>query len=149
MRYYLDTEFDGLGGNLLSLALVPADGGEELYLAWPRNDCCDWVTLHVIPIITTQGAFPLAANPDMWPGEIEAYFKRTFDGYPIEVIADWPDDVGYLSRLLITGPGKMVDIPGIVFRVARVDAYPTNLPHAVQHNALWDARALRYRILGR
>ena len=31
MRYFLDTEFNGFGGALLSLALVP-DDGEELYL---------------------------------------------------------------------------------------------------------------------
>ena len=31
MRYYLDTEFNGFGGALLSLALVP-DDGEEFYV---------------------------------------------------------------------------------------------------------------------
>ena len=31
MRYFLDTEYNGWGGALLSLALVP-DDGEELYL---------------------------------------------------------------------------------------------------------------------
>ena len=32
MRYFLDTEFNGFGGQLLSLALVPEDGGEEFYI---------------------------------------------------------------------------------------------------------------------
>src|SRR5690349_8168775 len=31
MRYFLDTEYDGFGGKLLSIALVPEDGGEEFY----------------------------------------------------------------------------------------------------------------------
>src|SRR5689334_943285 len=31
MRYFLDTEYNGTGGELMSLALVPEDG-EELYL---------------------------------------------------------------------------------------------------------------------
>ena len=31
MRYFLDTEYNGTGGALLSLALVP-DEGEELYV---------------------------------------------------------------------------------------------------------------------
>lgn len=146
MRYYLDTEFDGLGGALLSLALVPADGGEELYLAWPRNDCCDWVTLHVIPVMSAVGAYPVRLKPDLWAEKLEYYFKRSGDGDAIEVVADWPDDIAYLSKLLITGPGTMIDIPGIIMNVARVDAYPTDLPGAVQHNALWDARALRRRL---
>ena len=35
LRYFLDTEYNGWGGALLSLALVP-DDGEDLYLtlAW-------------------------------------------------------------------------------------------------------------------
>ncbi len=32
MRYFLDTEYNGFGGALLSLALVPEDGGEEFYV---------------------------------------------------------------------------------------------------------------------
>ena len=32
MRYFLDTEFNGFGGALLSVALVPADGSEEFYV---------------------------------------------------------------------------------------------------------------------
>ena len=33
MRYFLDTEYNGIGGALLSLALVP-DDGDELYLTF-------------------------------------------------------------------------------------------------------------------
>ena len=38
LRYFLDTEYNGWGGALLSLALVP-DDGEELYLTldWRRR----------------------------------------------------------------------------------------------------------------
>ena len=38
----------------------------------------------------------------------------------------------------------MVNIPHLSFEVHRVDAYPTALPGAVQHNAWWDAMALRH-----
>ena len=52
MRYYLDCEYNGFGGDLISLALVPEDGGEEFYavLAWtgPPND---WVARNVIPYL--------------------------------------------------------------------------------------------------
>ena len=49
-------------------------------------------------------------------------------------------------ELLITGPGKMIALPGIRFEVVRIDAYPTTLRDAVQHNALWDACALHAAI---
>ena len=45
---------------------------------------------------------------------------------------------------LITGPGEMVAIPRLKFELERVDAYPTTLEGAIQHNALWDARALKH-----
>ncbi len=34
------------------------------------------------------------------------------------------------------------------FEMHRVDAYPTMLPGAVQHNAYWDAMALRHKLTG-
>ena len=41
----------------------------------------------------------------------------------------------------------MVAIPRMTFEIVRVDAYPTSLEGAVQHNAFWDALALRQRLL--
>ena len=38
MRYFLDTEFNGFGGALLSFALVPEDGGEDYYCILPCGD---------------------------------------------------------------------------------------------------------------
>ena len=51
MRYFLDTEYNGWGGALLSLALVP-DEGEELYLTidWD-GPLEEWVERHVIPYL--------------------------------------------------------------------------------------------------
>ena len=65
------------------------------------------------------------------------------------IVVDWPDDIRYFCETIIVGPGKMIDIPGLTFEVFRVDAYPTDLPGAVQHNALWDARALRHKLRAR
>lgn len=36
------------------------------------------------------------------------------------------------------------DMPPLRFEVSNLDAYPTDLPGAVQHNAWWDAMALRH-----
>ena len=39
MRYFLDTEFNGFGGCLISLALVPEDGDQDYYVVVPMTDC--------------------------------------------------------------------------------------------------------------
>ena len=36
MRYFLDTEFNGFGGALISLALVPEIGDKDFYVSLPR-----------------------------------------------------------------------------------------------------------------
>ena len=35
MRYFLDTEYNGFGGELLSIALSPELGDEEFYATFP------------------------------------------------------------------------------------------------------------------
>ena len=48
LRYFLDTEFNGFGGELLSLALVPDEGDREFYVVLPLPDTLDpWVERHV------------------------------------------------------------------------------------------------------
>jgi len=143
VRYFLDCEFDGYRGDLISLALV-ADDGNELYLAWPKNDCIPWVAENVVPIIECAGAAPHIHRPGGWGGMIETFLR----GDPmVRIISDWPDDIRYFCECLITGPGEMIaTAPVISFQIVRCDAYPTDLPGAVQHNALWDARALRHKL---
>ncbi len=51
MRYFLDTEFDGVGGRLISLALVPEDGGEEFYAVIAGDAEVPWVERHVMPYL--------------------------------------------------------------------------------------------------
>ena len=51
MRYFLDPEYNGIGGEPLSLALVP-DDGDELYLTLRNSDPpLDWVERHVVPFM--------------------------------------------------------------------------------------------------
>jgi hypothetical protein len=149
MKYYLDTEFNGYRGELISMALV-AEDERELYLVTHRlPDATPWVKDNVIPVLFTHGTRDAVVwRTDLF-GTLIAKFMQE-DRSPV-VIADWPDDIRYFCECLITGPGEMVDIPrdrkgGIEFVVERVDAYPSDLPGAVQHNALWDARALRARL---
>jgi len=144
MRHYLDVEFDGFGGRLVSLALVSEDG-RELYLATDCPDPCAWVAQNVMPIVNCRGAEPIWVDLSDFGHAIATFLDD--DARPV-IIADWPDDIRYFCQCLIVGPGEMVDIPGpLQFQVHRVASYPTALPGAVRHNALWDARALRKVLL--
>ena len=51
MRYVLDTEFNGFGGALLSLALVPEDGGEFYATLACDDDVLPWVERNVVPYL--------------------------------------------------------------------------------------------------
>lgn len=138
MRYYLDCEFDGLGGDLISLALV-SEAGPSLYLVFEGyEDASDpWVIENVLPIIS----LPIMKYVNRRDAQRELTQFLCGDQLPI-VVTDWPDDVAYLASLMLTGPGTMIDIPRVTFEVHRVDAYPTTLAGAVRHNAWWDAKAL-------
>lgn len=145
MNYFLDTEFNEFGGDLISLALVREDGGKELYVATGCGAPGAWVAANVIPIVFCEGAIPVMVNARNIGWEIARFLEG--DEYPV-IVADWPDDIRYFCGALITKPGEMVGIPRLQFNLVRADAYPTTLEGAVQHNALWDARALRHMLLG-
>lgn len=145
MRYYLDTEFNGFGGELISLGLVREDGA-HFYCVFECHAPEPWVAENVIPILE-----PFPGGEQRWgtmERETAAHLIAEFlrdDGNPV-IVTDWPDDIRYFCELVITGPGEMVNISHLKFEMHRVDAYPTTLPGAIQHNALWDAMALRAKL---
>lgn len=146
MRYYLDTEFNGMGGELISLALVPEimkDAG--LYLVSGCAEPEPWIAANIMPIL--YSGVPDAV--DISDGEYGLFIAQYLSGDPDPVIVtDWPDDIKYFCEAVITGPGEMISVPGLKFEMHRVDAYPTTLEGAVQHNAWWDAMALRHKLSG-
>ena len=147
MKYFLDTEFNEFGGELISLGLVREDG-ESLYLVYPqpKDGYGSWVKENVVPILwNIPSPLPGMAYPveDMQDGARRIQNFLAGDESPI-IITDWPDDIRYFCQAVITGPGTMIRVPRFTFEMVRVDAYPTTLPGAVQHNAWWDAMALRH-----
>lgn len=146
MRYFLDTEYNGWGGALLSLALVP-DDGEELYLTLSCDDPLEeWVQRHVVPYLDTVP--PQLASPRLNRLDAARAFAHYLAGdeNPL-IIADWPEDVALLNALLVPGPGLMVDVPEVTFRVVQLPGFSTAANSKVPHNALHDARALRDHIM--
>jgi hypothetical protein len=137
MRYFLDTEFNGFGGALMSLALVPADSSfpsfyEVVQCSGPVDP---WVAQHVVPhlVKTPRSRVDVAAELALFLAGAER---------PI-IVADWPSDFEHLMALLITGPGVMVAAPDFGMEFFRLPGFNTADYSHVPHNALADAEALR------
>lgn len=134
MRLYLDTEFNGFGGELISLALVSEDGREWYEVLPVPRIPHPWVQEHVIPKI---GKLPIEG----WEfRESLCAFLRQFDG--AEIIADWPADFEHLCNHM-TGIGAELGCRlAIECRMTLLRGSPDISPED-PHNALSDARALR------
>ena len=147
MRYFLDTEYNGFGGALLSLALVPEDGGEEFYAVLTFDGPIDpWVERHVMPYLDTV---PEALRTPRLPRHAAAQALAAWLSHDAEplIVADWPEDLAQLAMLLIVGPGQMMSVPALTLRFEPLQGFSTAANSAVPHNALHDARALRDHVM--
>lgn len=137
MRYFLDTEFNEQGGELISIALVadivrPMAYYQELIRHEPDGP---WVAQHVTPKLAgknCQVAYSVAGYL------LNEFLQQTADG-SVEIIADWPADFIHLCTLLDRGNGERYGPAFITFQlVSGMDCKPEN-----PHHALSDAYALR------
>lgn len=148
MRYFLDTEYNGHRGALISLALVSEHGDEELYLRLPLPEPLDpWVARNVVPYL---GSVPVGlvagetSERDAADG-IAHYLAGDDD---VHIVADWPDDISYFCQLIVTGPAEIAELNHLRFEFIRTPGFSTARNSKVPHNALHDARALRDFVLG-
>jgi hypothetical protein len=159
MRYFLDTEYNGWRGELLSLALVPEDGGQEFYVTTDWSGPIEpWVERHVVPYLDTVPETMIsprftpgdaARELSQWLiGEQESHVFSQQNGHGLEIVADWPEDISQMCSLLTVGPGLIVDIPPVTFRLIMLPGWSTAANSKVPHNALHDARALRDHVVG-
>ncbi|MBB5686415.1 3'-5' exoribonuclease [Sphingobium boeckii] len=146
MRYFLDTEFNGFGGELISIALAPEYGDQEYYAVLPLPEKIEpWVDRHVIPYLhTVPDTMDNRIDAETAAHEIAAFLAG--DSEPV-IVADWPEDIALFCRLLMTGPGHIVDVGPLTFRFHRSPGFSTAGNSRVPHNALHDARALRDFVL--
>jgi hypothetical protein len=129
MRLFIDCEFNGLKGELISMALVSEDG-REWYEVLPCDNPVDWVAENVIPILG-KPAIPIEdmqRSLQLWLAQFDT----------ANIISDWPEDIKHFCEALITGPGTRINTPPLVMEVLRVDA-----DSEIPHNALYDARGIR------
>lgn len=136
MKFYIDTEFNGFGGKLMSMAIVPADPNfSEFYCEIEMTDQLEpWVRENVVPHMfmprVSYSQFQSALSKYLWE----------FRHNDFHMVADWPDDIRYFCEALITGPGLRINMPtNITFELDLNIRYVSEVPH----NALYDARAIR------
>ena len=134
MKLFLDTEFNGFNGKLISMALVPEDPAKqefykELEIVEPYEP---WVKENVVP--------HLVLNPCSRHEFQQALANYLWDIGECTIVADWPDDIRHFCESLITGPGMCLSLlHNIHFELD----FGINYESTVPHNALHDARAIR------
>jgi hypothetical protein len=141
--FYIDCEFDGHAGPLLSIAMVREDGANA-YVTTGAVAEDPWVIENVLPLLGSHSAH------NTWhvrPREVGTVLRNFM--WPCErptIIADSPVDIGRFCEAISTGEDggwASTGYPQMTFIVRNVDCYPTTLEGAVRHNAWWDAMALR------
>lgn len=137
MRLYLDTEFNGHGGELISLALA-AEDGKHWYGVWPQFDILytPWVYDNVAMRLrdmkpTTDG---LETNEGIRASLHEYLHSRR----GAIIYADWPADFEYLMRIMAGSTyEKSWIVPCTMVLLNESEPQPE-----IPHNALSDAIAL-------
>lgn len=145
--YYIDTEFDGHGGALLSFAMV-RDDDYSIHIKTNQNPADPWVAQNVMPAMKRHNAD--IAITGITPNEVGRYLRLFIgdDKAPI-IKADSPVDIARFCQAISTddrGNWASAEYPRMTFEVHNVDCYPTILTGAVQHNAWWDAKALKEKL---
>lgn len=141
MRLWIDTEFNGFEGDLISIALV-AENGEYYYAvrsAYEDMEIVSWVQENVVPHLfktpDEEDVVPLT-DKDIQE-ELSEFLYRFSD---VKIVADWPEDLRHLCKLMITGPGWIIDTPETF--TLEIDRR-IDVESEVPHNALYDAIANR------
>jgi len=130
---FIDCEFNGFGGALLSMALVDENDNEFYEVLLHHHIKYDpWVEENVVPILYKE---PITVT------EYQIKLGKFLNKYDeINLIADWPDDIKYFCMSLITGPGLCMKTPEIVMSFDRT---LSTVNSKVPHNALADANAIK------
>lgn len=136
--FFLDTEFNGFGGHLVSIALAGLDGAEFYEPVILDEKAEPWVAKNVLPVL---GKTPVSR--DVLADRLCEFLSRYLQHEKIQIIADWPADIEHFMHCLLDpqNPGQMIAaIEKIeIFMDRSLRFYESVIPH----NALEDARAMR------
>lgn len=136
MRLFLDCEFNGFRGELISMALVPEKplaNGEWYECLEPQMPLNEWVRNNVIPIL---------GKPAISKSEFRASLLRYIQWFERpELVADWHSDIIHFCNIL-QGDNFKESMPfdGKFTIIQTPEGEPKP---EIPHNALSDAKALR------
>jgi hypothetical protein len=133
MRLFIDCEFNSLGGQLISMALVSEDGNKEFYEVVKMMEPVDtWVKENVMGILNKD---PI--DYDDFQSRLFGFLKQIPN---VSIQADYPIDIMHFCKAIETGPGDWFEIQPLSMVIDdELSAEASQIPH----NALEDARALR------
>ncbi|MGP1352806.1 MAG: hypothetical protein ACTS1Z_05735 [Parasphingopyxis sp.] len=139
MRYYIDTEFNGTGGQLLSIALVREDGAHFYEVLHAHELVVPWVKDHVVPHFGREPIARLQAVKKM-----QKFLRKDVKegGGPHIFIADWPEDISHFCAMLLRDHGKRNDPFQFACLLLNLPGFDTAQASETPHNALADAEAL-------
>lgn len=135
MNIFIDCEFNGFGGDLISMALVAADGQEfyevlSLEKDWEYQR---WVADNVMPHLHKD-----PVNKQVFQAKLWKFINQYSE---VHLIADWPDDIKYFCMSLITAPGVCINTPSKL--TMEINRELSSKSSVILHNALEDARAIK------
>ncbi|WP_380784305.1 hypothetical protein [Sphingomonas sp. R86520] len=136
MRYFVDAEFNGFGGELIAIAAVPER--DEVAPFYEAVDCpmpVPWVAANVLPVLQTR-QWPLAKVAQLFSD----YLASDTDAV---LIADWPEDIAHAASLLTNRRGGRLIARSVRFELLGTCDFASEQRSAVPHNAYYDAVALR------
>lgn len=137
MLIFIDTEFNGYSGELISLALVTNTGKDFYEVLTPTKPIVRWVRENVMPYLEQEPITIEKFQVKLYQYlmEVSEYCRE-----PLIIYADWPDDIKYLCESLITGPGTSIPTPVKMNFV--LDRSLSSELSQVPHNAYHDAVAI-------
>ena len=145
MRLYLDTEFNGHGGELISLALASPDGRHFYGVRRIPENVHPWVAEHVVPLLEKSPFLSghSVLRPDKYanPASFQCAVHCYLEAHPnADIYADWPHDFAHLMNCL-AGP-SFDQALNYQCTMHLIETPPGEPKPEVPHNALSDAVAL-------
>ena len=135
MKLFLDCEFNGFGGELISMALVD-ENEKYFYEVLPCMNPTSCVFNNVIPILNKQAI------------DLKEFKKNLFNFLnhyeTIHIVADWPEDFSLFLTTLMLQQGVCMTTPKLTMELWESDTNLT-IDSEIPHNALQDAFALKRR----
>ena len=139
MKLFIDCEWNGHRGQLISMALVDLNGN-YFYGVLDCPEPVEWIRDNVMPVL---------GQPPISKEEFSDQLREFLNGYSentLEVIADWPEDIKHFCDAICAYDRTNIG-PG--FFTTLIDHDLFNASSKAPHNALADAQAIRHYYLQR